>query len=56
LQSYEIPLSRVDVGVFALTYGVPSIPFVLKRAYIVEVVATTSAGATFSVGVPVIVR
>lgn len=44
LAGYSIPVPRTDLGVFSMSYQVPSVPFFAKHAYTLQVIARNSKG------------
>lgn len=46
LGGHVMDLPKVEDGRFGMSYHVPQIPFFLKHAYTVHVVAKTASGAT----------
>ncbi len=56
IYGFGMPLERVGVGRFRLVYRVPSLPFFLKRAWPVQVIARNVDGQTDSRAVTISVR
>ncbi len=44
LAGYSIPVPSSNLGVFAMTYHVPNIPFFVKHGYTLQVIAKNSKG------------
>jgi len=57
LATYQIPMRKIGVGKFALTYQVPDVPFFFRgRSYPIDIIAHNPRGDTVTTSVPVMVR